>query len=1155
MTEKPGEEASLFLAIESLCDAFESALQTEQSPKIEDYLDKVARHQKTALLRELCLIEIQYRIERKDEVTLAEYFERFPAQKEVLELLLRGNPRLHFGASEANPGETVVRHAPDEFTNFSNWQSFDTVRSEEKRNIPESTPKTMFGGYQLIEKIGQGGMGVIYKARQQKPNRIVAVKMIRAGKLAAPADIQRFQSEAEAIGRLAHPHIVPIYEVGQVDGIHFFSMAYVDGEDLAQKMQQGPLPQRQAAHLVCEIALAISYAHQQGIIHRDLKPANILLTRDGQIRVTDFGLAKLQDAERGQTVTGDVVGTPGYMSPEQAAGQRISVGTASDIYSLGAILYCLLTGRPPFQAATVVDTLFQVINDNPVSPRQVNPSLDRDLETICLKCLEKTTNRRYPTAIALSTELERFVNGHPIEARPLNLFSRFWRWGRRRPKLAVAWSMVAALLLFLSIAGPLAAIHQRQLKTAANESANHALQSAAKYRQEQVRANAIATEAAHSLYDTRILLARSSLQNNDTAYARQLLNIYHTPENGTDYRGFEWHFLNQQLHQEISSIEAHAGFSIEDLAIAPQSSPIEFATLSKAELRIWRIDGTIRLTKHLESHDGVCLDYNDDGRLLVVGSSKGNLCFYDVEKLKLEKQIKTSPEGIDMIDLLPGGKTCIVRNSKRDILSVKVDTGEVKVIRKSSDRWAWDGKFACSNDGKWLGFIDGRQQVGLRNLEQDDSKVRFNPVFSNYAGGSGLAISSNGRMLAYGNSRGRMSVWSPSTTYSMHKLYDHAGAIEHMAVTPDNRLIVSAGKDRAIRLASVHDQKIKRVLYGHEERVTCLSVTSNSEFVVSGDKGGHVKVFSLNDKRNERTHINPEGHGIAFHPQKSRYALAKTNATLEIWECGASKPARILSGHGKGVTTKPSGRSVKWLAFHPQGNELAAGLVDGTICTWNPETGEFLRSWKAHDSAIFSLSYSPDGTKIASISNKDENLKIWHTSSAKLLQTIPFIPYDSRLSWNTTGTRIVSGTSRFRSFLIDVASGENIIVLPGEHGIHSPDGKHILYVQNDEKRRRNTIIICDALTGQETGILKGNTARIYDFTITADCQRVISLDTEGMIVIWNMNTGNQLLNLRAPEGYNGGRLCVGPQGRNLAYNLGRSKIWFTQIKSESARSD
>ena len=1156
MTEKPAGEATLFLAIESICDAFESALQTDSSPRIEDYLAKVGSHLQERLLRELCLIEIQHRIDRKEDVSLAEYAQRFPAHRESLENLAKEHPRWLMQSNPPDPDETLVTGSVPEFTSSSNWQSLETMAAVGDSTDQANPPSSRFGDYDLIEKIGQGGMGVIYRARQQKLNRVVAVKMIRAGKLASPSDIQRFQSEAEAIGRLEHPQIVPIYEVDQVEGIHFFSMAFVDGEDLAQKLRQGPLPQRQAAQLVGEIALAIQYAHQQGIIHRDLKPANILLTRDGQIRVTDFGLAKLQDAEHGQTVTGDVVGTPGYMSPEQAAGQRASVGTASDIYSLGAILYSLLTGRPPFHAATMVDTLLQVINDSPVSPRQVNPAIDRDLETICLKCLEKTASRRYLTAQDLSDELQRFIDGHPIEARPVGVLSRVWRWSCRRPKLAAAWSTVAALLLFLSIAGPLAAIYQTQLKTAANQSAQDSLQSAAKYRKEQLRANAKATEAEHALYDMRILLAQSALENNNPVYTRKLLDFYQDPSTGNNYRGFEWHYLNQQLHQETCSIDAHPGFSIHDVAIPPQSTPAEFATLGGGGLlRIWQIDGILKRQKNLGPHRGYCIDYNDDGRLIVVGSKSGEIVFFDAKTLKLEKQVKTGSEAISMIDLLPGGERCIVRNNMGAILSVQVDTGDVTVIRQAnSDRWPGNGRFACSIDGKYLAFIDAQRKVAFLDLEQGKPQYVDVSTLSRRGGCLALALSREGRFLVYGDRRGEISIRQPSKEVAYSRYHDHSAGIEQMIITPDNRFVVSAGQDRAIRMTAVYDQESKRVLNGHEGSVTCLAVAPNNEFIVSADDAGKVKVFPLTDN-DLWTHHGQEGGGIAFHPRESRYVLAKTNATLEIWDHGAIKPTRTLSGHGKADGSEATGRTVIWLTFHPQGKQLAAGLGDGTICIWNPDTGKYLRSWKGHDSSTQSLAYSPDGTRLASLSSEDETLKIWNTDTAKIVRSIPFIPYSFSLSWNKDGTRIVSGTSGLRSMVIDITSGKTILALPGENGIYTPDGKHILYIENDKKGKRNTIIACDALTGKETGRLQGHVARIADLAISADSQRVISLDHDGIITIWNMNTGVQLLNLPAPEGFHGGRLFIGSHGRTLAYRGVGTTFWSTGKIAEPSQAE
>ena len=259
-----------------------------------------------------------------------------------------------------------------------------------------------FGDYEVIREIARGGMGVVFQARQISLNRVVALKMILAGQLADEMDVRRFATEAEAAANLDHPGIVPIFEVGQHEGQHYFSMGFVEGQSLSQRLALGPLPSRESADLIGRVSDAIEYAHQRGVIHRDLKPANILLDRDGNPRVTDFGLAKKVEDQRGLTGSGTPLGTPSYMPPEQARGNQREVGPAADVYALGATLYRMVTGRPPFQAATAVVTLYQVVNADPVPPRRLNPAVERDLETICLKCLEKDPARRYATAAALA---------------------------------------------------------------------------------------------------------------------------------------------------------------------------------------------------------------------------------------------------------------------------------------------------------------------------------------------------------------------------------------------------------------------------------------------------------------------------------------------------------------------------------------------------------------------------------------------------------------------------------------------------------------------------------------------------------------------------------------------------------------------------------
>jgi len=310
-----------------------------------------------------------------------------------------------------------------------------------------------FGVYELLEEIARGGMGVVYKARQNTLNRTVAVKVILSGQLASAMEVKRFLVEAEAAANLNHPGIVPVYEFGEFDGTHYFSMAYVDGPSLAGKVADQAVSPGEAVNLLIQITDAVHYAHGQGVIHRDLKPGNILLEKGVTPRIADFGLAKRIGEDAELTQTGTVMGSVYYMPPEQAAGRIEDIGPASDIYALGAILYKLLTGRPPFQAASNYETIQQVIAQEPVRPRQLNPAIPRDLETICLKCLEKEPRRRYESAAALGEELTRYKEGHPIQARPIGRAARTARWCLRNPLPAG----LGAGLALVFIAGVLSA--------------------------------------------------------------------------------------------------------------------------------------------------------------------------------------------------------------------------------------------------------------------------------------------------------------------------------------------------------------------------------------------------------------------------------------------------------------------------------------------------------------------------------------------------------------------------------------------------------------------------------------------------------------------------------------------------------------------------
>jgi serine/threonine protein kinase len=330
--------------------------------------------------------------------------------------------------------------------------------SAHARNEPTLAPRTAdsggptpgsrlryFGDYELLDEIARGGMGIVWKARQTSLKRDVALKMIRNGALAGSDEVARFLREAEAAANLQHPNIVAIHEVGEHGGQHYFSMDYVAGRDLGSLVKEGPLSPRSAARYVKIIAEAVHFAHQRGTLHRDLKPQNVLIDAGDQPRITDFGLAKLMKDDSHLTQSGVVMGSPSYMPPEQASGSQGDVGPASDVYSLGAILYELLTGRPPFRGSTPMATLCAVLQEEPTAPRRLKADVPPDLETICLKCLEKSPSARYPTARALAEDLDRFLNAEPIQARPASPLRKALSWARRHPSALAA---LAALVMF-----------------------------------------------------------------------------------------------------------------------------------------------------------------------------------------------------------------------------------------------------------------------------------------------------------------------------------------------------------------------------------------------------------------------------------------------------------------------------------------------------------------------------------------------------------------------------------------------------------------------------------------------------------------------------------------------------------------------------------
>jgi eukaryotic-like serine/threonine-protein kinase len=405
--------------VNDACERFEADWRADLRPEIEATLARALDRDRLALFPELLALERELREARGERPTALDYLARFPEWAGEIGRAFADNPY---------PGEVSTEIQPREDPGA-------TLAFEGSTGIDAEALLARFGDYDLLDEIARGGMGVVYRARQRSLNRLVALKMIRAGRLATPEERERFLFEAEAVANLEHPHIVPIFDIGEHLGQDFFSMRLVEGGSLARRISECGKDPRAAARLVATIAEAVDYAHGQGIWHRDLKPANILIDTAGRPFVTDFGLAKRVREDEALTRSGTIVGTPSYMAPEQASGSSQKLSAAADVYSLGAVLYELLAGRPPFRADTVRELLEQVLEREPEPPGQFRAGLPVDLERICLKCLEKNPQARYPTAKALSDDLERFLRGESVEAGRPNPLQQLVRWTRREPEL------------------------------------------------------------------------------------------------------------------------------------------------------------------------------------------------------------------------------------------------------------------------------------------------------------------------------------------------------------------------------------------------------------------------------------------------------------------------------------------------------------------------------------------------------------------------------------------------------------------------------------------------------------------------------------------------------------------------------------------------
>lgn len=1060
-----------------------------------------------------------------------------------------------------------------------------------------------FGDYELLSEIARGGMGVVYRARQKRLNRIVALKMILAGQLAGDEEVQRFHAEAEAAANLDHPGIVPIYEVGEVEGQHYFSMGYVEGSSLAELIGEHPLPPREAAELTLKVAEAISYAHEQGVIHRDLKPANVLVQQHAgntvssgsgvqstlsgsqsnisqwSPRVTDFGLAKRVQGDDHLTASGQILGTPSYMPPEQASGKTDKIDYRADIYSLGGILYALMTGRPPFQAANPLDTLVQMLEREPVPPRQLDPKLPRDIETIALKSLEKDPRRRYQTAGEMADDLRRFLNGEPILARSVTRAERAWRWARRKPLVAGLGAVAATLLIIISLGGPVVAVQQSALRAVAEKregEANDAkleAQRAAELektaRKQAVDANmALAREkenAERTLYARTISLAYQAWHDDNVARTEDLLN-----KTDHEYRDWEWQFIKNLCNSEKQTLRGHTGIPFRMRLSADGARLVSIGRVHglpagalDANVYLWDLE-TGNVIKKLP-YRGFAI--SPDARLVALEKAPdGPIVIIDIESEKEVASIRAHDGGTAWANFNTEGTRLVTTGPDKAVRIWDAATGEeVLAIRDERRHLVHDVNF--SPDDKLLVWktFDGMIQIrdaasGEKVIDIEDRIYRNDSV--------GVAISPDNKVLAAA-SNGPIHFFDLKSGEKIASLFGHRSSVLDLCFSPDGKRLTSCGTDGTVRVWNVAERRESFRFRGHKFGTTYgvweVIYSNDGKWIISGGSDTTIKIWPADGGDGflreealamaedvdlvEAASVYPEPsqekdwlvgntdyvEAVAFSPDGQLVASASKDDTVRIFDAATRETVHVFTGHEQDVAA---------VAFSPDGKLLASGEGgindnrNGQILLWDLTTNKKKGSLAGHGGPIVDVIFDETGDIIYSatgsqrVSHRGE-IFAWNIKDEKIEFRYEEIGGVTDMALSPDGTVLAIASYTQPIHLIDTQTGKLIKKIGSEREIFSavdfsPDGKQLAV-----GTLRWAVGVWDVERGVPLWVKTDHSGAVTGVAFTPGGNRVISASVDQSTRVWDTTSGDMLVDLEGDSLQLFG-VTVSPDGNAIA---------------------